>query len=69
MPLPAPPLVVVLAALRELESALSVYARDPDRESKLKIARARAATTPWAAVYQPTQRWMATGWHCHGNWG
>ncbi|CAB3799877.1 efflux transporter outer membrane subunit [Pararobbsia alpina] len=35
---------VVLTALREVESALTVYARDLDRESDLKTGRARAAT-------------------------
>jgi outer membrane protein, multidrug efflux system len=41
---------VVLAALREVESALTVYARDLDRESELKIGRARAATALSDAV-------------------
>jgi NodT family efflux transporter outer membrane factor (OMF) lipoprotein len=41
---------VVLAALREVESALTVYARDLDRESDLKIGHARAATALSDAV-------------------
>ena len=41
---------VVLTALREVESALTVYARDLDRESDLKTGRARAATALSDAV-------------------
>ena len=42
---------VVLTALREVESALTVYARDLDRESDLKTARAGAATALSDAVH------------------
>jgi outer membrane protein, multidrug efflux system len=42
---------VVLTALREVESALTVYARDLDRESDLKTERARAATALSDAVH------------------
>jgi outer membrane protein, multidrug efflux system len=41
---------VVLTALREVESALAVCARDLDRESDLKTGRARAATALSDAV-------------------
>jgi NodT family efflux transporter outer membrane factor (OMF) lipoprotein len=46
----------VLTALREVESALTVYARDLDRESDLETARARAAT-----ALDEAQRLQAAG--------
>jgi outer membrane protein, multidrug efflux system len=42
---------VVLTALREVESDLTVYAHDLDRESDLKTGRARAATALSDAVH------------------
>jgi len=49
---------VVLTALREVESALTVYARDLDAESDLKTGRERAATALSDAV-----RLQQTGRH------